>query len=85
MLTTIFELLGTGLKLLEAREENYPARTRLKIQREMNELHQTYRTEMGKPRGSRNDAVLDNVEFELRKLAAEFSAFAQGSDVKPSA
>lgn len=66
MIELIFKILGTGLSLWETKEKT-------KYQDKYIALKRAYYEELNKPDEERSDAVLDNLEFELRILCNSFS------------
>lgn len=69
MFNLILSLLGTGLSLWEHKEKNKY------IDRKM-ALEKAYYDEFNKPESERSDAVLDDIEFQLRVLSTAFIATA---------
>ena len=70
MFTTLMQTLLVGLQLWQHKEAN-------KYHDRAMSLKRRYRDEFNKPEGERSDAVIDDLEFELRILADSFSAAAQ--------
>lgn len=70
MLSSIIQLLQTGLSLWEHHEKT-------KYIDKVIQLKKRYRDEESKPENERSGAVLDNIEFELRLISAAFCAAAQ--------
>lgn len=66
MFSIILSLLDTGLKLWLSKEKTKYVDKKL-------ELEKAYYLEYNKPLEERSDAVLDNLEFELRSLAIAFT------------
>lgn len=62
----IMQLLQTGLNLWDDKEKN-------KYVDKLMKLKQDYYVEINKPQAERDDAILDNIEFELRNLSIAFS------------
>ncbi len=70
MIGTIFTLLKTGLSLWEHKEKNKYIEKALRLEKE-------YYEESKKPDSERDNAKLDNIEFELHLLTVSFSALTQ--------
>lgn len=71
MLELLFKVLGAGLSIWESKEKN-------KYIDKLIELKKDYYEEFNKGAGHRSNAVLDNIELELRLIAEVFSS-ANGS------
>lgn len=69
MFELILGLLEVGLQLWLEKEKN-------KYTDRMLDLKRRYYEEFNKPDNVRSNAILDNVEFELRQLAREFTTIA---------
>lgn len=65
MVESLLKVLEVGLSLWEHKEKHKYQDKYLKLKRE-------YYEESNKPRGDRDGAILDNIEFELRLLADSF-------------
>ncbi len=73
MFDLILSLLNTGLQLWLSKEKT-------KYIDQMMQLQKDYYAEYNKPLSERDDAVLDNLFFQLRVLAIAFSTSAKGGD-----
>lgn len=67
MVNELFAALAAGLKIWEHKDAN-------KYRDRLFSLKREYYEEFNKPLDKRNDAVLDNCEFELRLLASGFAS-----------
>lgn len=67
MIETIFKCLEAGLSLWDDKEKD-------KYKDELISLKEQYYAEFNKDPALRSDAVLDNLEFQLRVLVTSFSA-----------
>ncbi len=75
MFNALLTVLGAGLQIWASKEKRKYIDKLLKIKKE-------YREEESKPYENRSDAVLDNLEFELKLLGLAFAADAS-SPVAP--
>ncbi len=74
MIELLFQALATGLSIWnDAQKHKYVDR--------LMALRQEYYAESNKALPERSDAVLDNLEFELRNLTAGFAAAASKPDI----
>ncbi len=78
MIELIFKVLDTGLSLWLSMEKS-------KYVDKLMSLKKDYYLELNKPINDRSDAVLDNIEFELRILGLAFSSSAasQNTSTQP--
>lgn len=67
MFTVLLNCLNAGLTLWDDKEKT-------KYLDQMISLKESYYAEFNKPDAERSDAVLDNLEFQLRVLATSFAA-----------
>lgn len=67
MIETILTILSAGLQLWSSKEKT-------KYQDKLMALRKGYYEEYNKPEDQRSDAVLDNIEFELRILGTAFAS-----------
>lgn len=67
MFSVIFSLFTAGLNL-------YAQKDKEKYVDKLLSLKNQYYAEFNKPEGQQDDAVMDNIEFELRTLAAAFAS-----------
>lgn len=67
MFAALAKALGAGLSIWESKEKN-------KYRDKLLSLKKAYYEEFNKPESVRSDAVLDNLEFELRILAESFAS-----------
>lgn len=67
MFTVLLNCLNAGLTLWDDKEKT-------KYVDQLISLKEQYYAEFNKPDASRSDAVLDNLEFQLRVLATSFAA-----------
>lgn len=74
MFEALCKTLEAGLSLWGDKEAN-------KYVDRLIALKKKYYEEYNKPLGARSDAVLDNIEFELRVLATSFSSGVRKPDV----
>lgn len=65
MIGDLFKALAAGLSLWSDKEKN-------KYVDHLNDLKKAYYVEYNKPSGERDDAYLDDLEFELRLLTDSF-------------
>jgi len=65
MIALLFSVLHEGLKLLNTKESN-------KLSTEIMELKKDWLDEYSKPRGSRSNADLDDIELRLELIARTF-------------
>jgi len=63
----IFKALAAGLSIWEHKEKN-------KYKKKVLDLKQEYYEEYNKPDSERDDAVLDNIRFELHSIVEIFSS-----------
>ncbi len=75
MFASFLKALASGLSLWESKEARKYVDRLEKIKRE-------YYEEINKPDQERSDAVLDNLEFELRLLSDSFSTSVGESNAK---
>jgi len=73
MISTILGILGTGLKIWKHKEKTKYLEKFIKIERTIHE-------ERKKPLNLRDNAVIDNAEFELYILSKAWVATVKGSD-----
>lgn len=71
--TALAQALATGLSLWQSLEKRKYLDKLMKLQRE-------YREEFNKDPSVRSNAVLDNLEFELRQLGIAFSSAVGGQN-----
>ena len=67
MLASLIEVLEAGLSIWESKEKNKYVENLMKLKRQ-------YYAEINKPFPDRNNATLDNIEFQLRLLSKGFSS-----------
>lgn len=67
MFSLILSILSAGLSIWASKEKT-------KYIDQLTDIEKRYREESNKPRDLQSDAVLDNLEFELRQLARNFAA-----------
>lgn len=67
MFSALLAVLGAGLELWASKEKH-------KYIDQLTDLERRHREEENKPSDQRSDAVLDNLEFELRQLGRNFAA-----------
>lgn len=67
MFESLAKALAAGLSIWEHKDK-------LKYSEKLASLKRAHRDEINKPRNRRSNAVLDNLEFELRLLVDSFSA-----------
>lgn len=74
MIQVIFNVLQAALQLWENKEKT-------KYVDKLISLRKSYHEEINKSPDTRSDAVLDDIEFELRVLSIAFSTTVTGSNV----
>lgn len=67
MFELLVKTLHTGLSLWDSKEKN-------KYRDKLIELERAYREEKNKDPAHRSDAILDNLEFELRLISIGFNS-----------
>jgi len=77
MIDAIFKILGAGLSIWESKEK------RKYIDRMMS-LQKSYYEEINKPFNQRDNAALDDIEFQLRTLGLAFASSAGKPDTGSS-
>lgn len=77
MIGQVIQLLMTGLSLWQNKEAR-------KYIDKVIKLKQEYHDEMAKPETERSDAVLDDIDFQLRTLSIAFCSSASGENSKNS-
>jgi hypothetical protein len=75
----VLTALGAGLELLAEREKNWSEKKALALQQKLNRIEKEWSAEYNKDPSRRSDAVLDNLEFELRQCAEEFATLVRAS------
>lgn len=78
MIDSIFQVLGSGLKLWSSLESR-------KYLDKYISLRKDYYAEKSKPENEQDHAVLDNIKFELSLLCAGFSASVESENLKNQA
>lgn len=76
MFTVLLNCLSAGLTLWDDKEKT-------KYVDQVISLKEQYYAEFNKPLDSRSDAVLDNLEFQLRVLATSFASSVGKPDTAP--
>ena len=78
---SIFSVVDSTMEYLEEREKNYPARQkaeaekkRIALQKRWQKLRKDWYNEYNKAQEDRSNAILDNLDIELRLFLVDYAA-----------
>ncbi len=75
LIQAIIEAAEASLSLLLKKEENFTVRKSLQMIEKLSQLKKDFYNEYNKDPSIRSDAVLDDIQFELRNYLNDYTAF----------